>query len=296
MILMPKGLFEKLKEGSSKKHSVGKKNKEAKKIKEKVPMDDAILNRIKETDKEHKKSGLMSLEEFQNETHKTWSKRENVKQVDHALNKYNQFVDNIDRFVGDGANRWEKAFLSMKSMLELLVLACNDYKKRGGTRNVDKLLSQAVEEEKVIDEILSEYYNSKEIFKEEKSESVEQGHDIYFELYCLKNTVKNHLDIKFCEKLFSKLKKYQEEKETKGIKEKVSGSEFDKEYFLKNKDQQNRKRHLFVSYYSLFVSSFSLSCNEENISSPSLTSFPSSLMKQCSLSPSKIETPSFFIT
>lgn len=236
MILMPKGLFEKLKKESSKKHFVGKKNKETKKIKEKIPMDDAVLNRVKEADTESKKSGLMSLEKFQNETHKTWSKRENVKQVDHALNKYNQFVDNIDRFVGDGANRWEKAFLSMKSMLELLVLACNDYKKRGGTRNVDKLLSQAVEEEKVIDEILSEYYNSKEIFKEEKSESVEQGHDIYFELYCLKNTVKNHLDIKFCEKLFSKLKKYQEEKETKGVKEKVSGDEFDKEYFLKNKD------------------------------------------------------------
>ncbi len=236
MILMPKGLFEKLKEGSSKKHSVGKKNKEAKKIKEKVPMDDAILNRIKETDKEHKKSGLMSLEEFQNETHKRWSKRENVKQVDHTLNKYNQFVDNIDRFVGDGASRWEKVFLTMKSMLELLALVCNDYKKRGGTRNVDQLLCQVVEEEAVINELLSEYYSSKEIFREEKSEAVEQGHDIYFELYCLKNTVERHLDIKFCEKLFSKLKKYQAEKETKGVRENVSGKEFDKKYFLENKD------------------------------------------------------------
>ena len=45
---MPKGLFEKLKEESSKKHSVGKKNKEAKKIKEKILMDDAVLNRVKE--------------------------------------------------------------------------------------------------------------------------------------------------------------------------------------------------------------------------------------------------------
>lgn len=236
MILMPKGLFEKLKKESSKKHFVGKKNKETKKIKEKIPMDDAVLNRVKEADTESKKSGLMSLEKFQNETHKTWSKRENVKQVDHALNKYNQFVDNMDRFVGDGANSWEKVFLTMKSMLELLSLACNDYKKRGGTRNVDQLLRQAVEEEAVINELLSEYYSSKEIFREEKSEAVEQGHDIYFELYCLKNTVENHLDIKFCEKLFSKLKKYQEEKETKGVKEKVSGEEFDKKYFLENKD------------------------------------------------------------
>lgn len=240
---MPKGLLEKLKEDSSKKHSVKKKKKEAKKIKEKVPMDDAVLNRVKEahsdaifSDKESKKSGLMSLEEFQKETHKRWSKRENVKQVDHTLNKYNQFVDSIDRFVGDGASRWEKVFLTMKSMLKLLALACNDYKKRGGTRDVDRLLSQAVEEEAIIDELLSEYYNSKEIFQEEKSEALEQGHDIYFELYCLKNTVENHLDIKFCEKLFSKLKTYQAEKETKGVREKVSGNEFHKQCFLQNKD------------------------------------------------------------
>lgn len=240
---MPKGLLEKLKENSLKKHSIGKKNKEAKKVKEKIPMADTVLHYVKEAqnddlfaDKESKKSGLMCLEEFQKETHKIWSKRENIHQVDHALNKYNQFVDNIDRFVGDGAGRWEKAFLSMKSILELLVVACNDYKKHGGKKNVDKLLSQAVEEEKVIDEILSEYYNSKEIFQEEKSKATEQGHDIYFELYCLKNTVERHLDIKFCEKLFSKLKQYQIEKETKGVRENVSGEEFDKTYFLENKD------------------------------------------------------------
>lgn len=240
---MPKGLFEKLKKESSRKYSVGKKSKEVKKIKEKIPVDDAILNRVKEareddfySDTDSKKSGLMSLEEFQNETHKRWSKRENVKQVDHALNKYSQFVDNIDRFVGDSASHWEKVFSTMKSMLELLSLACNDYKKRGGTRNVDQLLRQAVEEEAVINELLSEYYSSKEIFKEEKSEAIEQGHDIYFELYCLKNTVENHLDIKFCEKLFSKLKKYQKEKETKGVKENILGNEFAKESFLKNKD------------------------------------------------------------